>query len=578
MQVCVGPASYGGFSIIAYNNGKMALGLQQVEAIDLSQRTKWYALVRLIFLLAIAAPGLLSIYVFQGWNYAAQNAAIISAVAILSNLVFYALIRFHKNPTYHAFLAMVWIVFDILLITVFIFTNGGIESRSPILYTVPVLIAAALFGRQGIYMSSLTSTVLYVGLIIADYFNVIQSMGAYDPTLRSNLAYVVNTICFFPAVFLVIALAIDFITGLLSEKQRQLRESIDALERAQETAKLGSWEWDMKHDEVAWSKELFRIYEMEPDNHHLDYEGYLKLIHPDDVAAHIKIIQTGIKKKTSFKHDHRIVLADGTIKYMHGEGRPEFDRDGNVIKLLGTAQDITEIYHLDIAKREFVSLASHQLRTPASGVKAFLSILIDGHAGALNKKQVAFAKKAYASNNRQLDIIESLLSLASIESGRLTMFKETIDLSAFVKQCLTAHRHTIRDKKHKLTYVKPKTPVMVTVDPNALQMAVDNLVSNAAKYTLDGGHITAEIRSTKSHAYLEITDTGIGIAKKDLPALFQKFSRISDPASKTVGGSGLGLYMAKYIVELHKGTLTVRSKYGVGTQFIIKLPLASKKK
>lgn len=556
----------------------MALGLQKIEVLDLSQRTKWYALVRLIFLLAIAVPGLLSIYTFQGWSYAAQNAALISSIAIGSNIFFYLLILAHKNSTYHAFLAMVWIVFDMLLVTAFIFTNGGVESRSPILYTVPVLISAALFGRQGIYMSSLTSTVLYVGLIIADFFNVIQSMGAYDPTLRSNLPYVVNTICFFPSVFLVIALAVDFIIGLLSEKQQQLRESIDALERAQHTAKLGSWEWDVKHDEVTWSKELFRIYDMQPDNNRMSYEDYLKLIHPDDLEIHTKTIQAGIRKKRSFKHDHRIVLADGSVKYMHGEGSPVLDKDGHVIKLTGTSQDVTEMYHLDIAKREFVSLASHQLRTPASGVKAFLSILVDGHAGPLNKKQLAFAKKAYESNNRQLDIIESLLSLASIESGRLTMFKETLDLSAFVKECLAAHKHAVREKKHKLTYQKPKHPVLVLADANALQMAVDNLVSNATKYTLDRGTISVEVRATNTHAYLEVIDTGIGIARKDIPSLFQKFNRLSDPASKTVGGSGLGLYMAKYIVELHKGTLSVRSKHGVGTRFIMKLPLASKKK
>lgn len=556
----------------------MALGLQKVEAIDLSQRTQWYSLVRLVFLLSIAIPGLLSIYIFQGWNDAARNAAVISVIAVVSNLFFYGLLRIHKNTTYHAFLAMVWIVFDILLITFFIFQNGGIESRSPILYTVPVLISAALFGRQGIYMSSLTSTVLYVGLIVADFFGFIHSTGAYDPTLRTNLPYVVNTICFFPSIFLVIALAVDFITGLLSEKQQQLRVSIDALERAQETAKLGSWERDIKRDEITWSKELYRIYGREPQEDNLSYKDYIKLVHPGDASSYEKTIATALKKKTGFKADHRIILPDGTIKYLHDEGRPEYDKDGNVTKLIGTSQDVTEVQHLDIAKREFVSLASHQLRTPASGVKAFLSILIDGHAGPLNKKQRSFAKKAYDSNNRQLDIIESLLSLASIESGRLTMFKETIDLVAFTRQSLASHRHSIREKKHKLTYIKPKKPVYITADPNVLQMAIDNLISNATKYTLESGEITVTVRATNSSAYLEVSDTGIGIAKKDIPALFQKFSRLSDPASKTVGGSGLGLYMARYIIELHKGTLTVRSKHGVGTQFIVKLPLARKKK
>lgn len=555
----------------------MAVGLQTVEAFDLSQRTTWYALVRLVFLLAIAVPGLLSIYLFQGWNEIAQNAATISGIAIASNVVFYGLLRSYRHPTYHAYLAIIWIVFDILLVTAFIYANGGIESRSPILYTVPILISAALFGRQGIYMSSLTSTVLYVGLIIADYFGAIQSIGAFDPTLRTNLPYVVNTICFFPAVFLVIALAVDFITGLLSEKQRQLSASIQALERAQETAKLGSWERDLRYDDISWSKELFRIYGVSQDAEHMGFKDYLKHIHPDDLAAHKRTVQAALKKKVSFTTDHRIVMPDGSVKYLHDEGRPVFDKDGKIIKLIGTSQDVTEMYHLDIAKREFVSLASHQLRTPASGVKAFLSMLLDGHAGRLTKKQREFVKRAYDSNSRQLDIIESLLSLASIESGRLTMQVETIDLGTFVKKCLSAHRPAARRKKHTLHYERPDSTIYVLADANALQMAIDNLVSNAIKYTLDGGAISVHVKAEGKTAQVVVNDNGIGIAKKDLPLLFQKFSRLNDPASKTVGGSGLGLYMAKYIVELHHGRLDVSSKHGEGTQFRIKLPLAPQK-
>lgn len=557
----------------------MALGLQTIETVDVSQRTKWYALVRLVFLLAIAVPGILSIYLFQGWNETAQNAALIAGVAIASNIVFYALLRASSNMTYHAFLAIIWIVFDIMLITSFIFVNGGIESRSPILYTVPILISAALFGRQGIYISSLTSTVLYVGLIVADYFGAIQSIGAFDPTLRTNLPYVVNTISFFPSVFLVIALSVDFITGLLSEKQQQLTNSIKALENAQETAKLGSWERDIAHDDIAWSKELFRIYGLQPDCNRLGFNDYLEFVHPDDVDSHKRTIEAAIRKKTSFKTDHRIVLPDGTVKYLHDEGRPILDKDGHIIKLIGTSQDVTEMHHLDIAKREFVSLASHQLRTPASGVKAFLSMLLDGYAGTLKKKQRDFIKKAYDSNIRQLDIIESLLSLASIESGKLTMHMETIDLRNLTKHCLSTHRHAARQKKHRLILEKsPNSPMYVTADLNALQMAIDNLLSNAIKYTLDGGTITVALRASNRFAYLEVKDTGIGIARTDLPFLFQKFSRLSDPASKTVGGSGLGLYMAKYIVELHSGSLSVKSTHGLGTSFTIKLPLNGQKK
>lgn len=556
----------------------MALRFAEIEVNDISKRTKWYALVRLMFLLAIAGPGLLSIYMFQGWNLTAQNAAFISLIAIGSNLIFYILLRLLRSPTYHAFLGMIWIVFDLLLITLFIYVNGGIESRSPILYSVPILISAALFGRQGIYMSSLSSVVLYIGLIVSDYLGVIQSTGAFDPSLRTNLPYVVNTICFFPSILLVIALAVDFITSLLSEKQQQLRESIEALERAQDIAKLGSWEWQINSDKIFWSKELYRIYGIPLRKGSLRITEYFDLIHPDDVAQNRKIIRSAIKRKVPFKIDHRIIQPDGTIKFLHGEGRPELDRDGNVIRLSGTSQDVTEMYHLDLAKREFVSLASHQLRTPASGVKAFLSLLLDGHVGALSRKQREFAKKAYDSNDRQLDIIDSLLSLASIEAGRLTMFKETTDLRQLTGQCIDAHRSAAREKKLHLSYAKPKTAVQVTIDANSIQMAIDNLLSNAIKYTPPGGTVRIKLRAQGASAYIDVEDTGIGIAKKDLPLLFQKFSRLSDPASKTVGGSGLGLYMAKYIVELHKGKITVRSTHGQGTCFTLRLPLSTKKK
>lgn len=556
----------------------MILGLHDVKIVDLSQRVRWYAFVRILFIFAIAVPTFLSIYLFQGMNDDARNVLVIAGVALFSNFVFYGLLRLHPNSLYQMYLALIWLVFDIILVTGIVYTNGGIESRTPILYMIPILISAALFGRQGIYMSSLASTVLYVGLIVSDYFNFIESTGAIDTSLRSNLPYVVKTISFFPAVFLVVALAVDFIIGLLSEKQEQLRQSIDALERAQETAKLGSWEWDRKTNEISWSQELYRIYELDPEVRNLTYDDYLAFIHPDDVAEHRRVIKTALTRNQPFKTDHRVVLSDGTIKYLHGEGRPTTDRNGRVIKLTGTAQDVTEMYHLDLAKREFVSLASHQLRTPASGVKAFLSLLIDGHAGPLNRKQREFAKKAYESNSRQLRIIESLLSLASIESGRITMNTEPIELGSFVNRCLGSHRHAARAKQHALKYEKPTKKVEVVADMNALQMAIDNLISNAIKYTLDGGTITVKVSRMGRQARIEVVDTGIGIAKKDLPILFQKFSRLSDPASRTVEGSGLGLYMARYIVELHKGKLSVRSTHGVGTRFIIKLPLAPQKK
>lgn len=554
----------------------MAWGLKNIESSNLKSRTQWYAFIRLLFLLVIAVPGLISLIIFEGWstNVRVDFAVVIAAVS--SNLLFYGLTKLPGGTRYHQFLAAGWITLDILLVTVFIFINGGIESRSPILYAVPILISAALFGRRGIYVAAVTCGLIYMGLITLDYLGVIHSSGAFDPSLRTNLPYVINSLCFFPAVLCVIALAIDFITSLLFEKQREVRETIQALENAQEIAKIGSWEWDIQRDVISWSKELFHIYDIKPTDNAFSYAEYLKLLQPTQATSHRKVVQNAMKKKISFVVEHELEMPDGTVKYLHGEGRPVYDRRNRVIKMSGTLQDVTAIYHLDMAKREFVSLASHQLRTPASGVKAFLSLLMDGHAGVLARNQRRFIKQAYDANNRQLEIIDNLLSLASIESGKLSLHKERTDIQDLIKRSIPGHSAVVKARKQRVHFKKIRRNLFVQVDQGAMQMALDNLISNASKYTLERGSITVAVRPAKAVVYIDVTDTGIGIAKKDLALLFQKFSRVSDPASKTVNGSGLGLYMAKYIVELHGGKISVQSKHGVGTTFTIKLPLLVK--
>lgn len=555
----------------------MNWGLRKIEAINLKKRMQWYAFIRLLFLLAIAVPSLVSLYVFEGWSNNVRLDVAVIIIAISTNLLLYGLTNIGGNNRFHRFLGVCWIAFDILVISAFIFINGGIESRSPILYTVPILIAAALYGRQAIYIAATTCALLYAGLIGADYLGWIHSIGSFDPTLRSDLPYVINSLCFFPAIFLVIALAVDFITSLLFEKQQEVRDSVAALETAQEIAKVGSWEWNIVRDEITWSKELYRIHGLAPSDRKFSYSSYLKSLSPDAATIHRKAVLDAKRKKINFNVDYQIQLPDGTVRYLHGEGRPILGRDGTVIKMSGTSQDVTDIYHLDLAKREFVSLASHQLRTPASGVKAFLSLLMDGHAGKLTNSQKGFIKQAYEANDRQLEIIDNLLSLASIESGKLTLHTERIDIQELIKRGLPSHLAQVRARKQKLHFKKLRRKIHIQADPGALQMALDNLISNAIKYTLDRGTIDISLRVGKGVVYVDIQDSGIGIARKDLPLLFQKFSRVSDPASKTVNGSGLGLYMAKYIVELHGGRIIVQSRHGVGTRFTIKLPISSHK-
>ena len=556
----------------------MALSLYQRAAASISQRTRWYAFVRLLFLVAIAAPGLISLYAFQGWSTEMLLDLILFMIALASNALFYALILLHSHTTYQRTLGGIWIAFDILLVTFLIYANGGIESRNVILYVMPILMAAAIFGRVAIYCAAILSSVLYSTLILCDYFGVIQSVNRYNESLYTNFPYIINTISFFPSVLIVIALAVDFITKLLVAKEREAYESVVAMERAQEIAKLGSWHWDRAKDEITWSDGLTRILETYHASQPLTYSQYIQFVHPDDREVHHAIIMKALRNKKPFTMDYRILMPDGSVKYVHGEGQLIYDRSGDVTQVVGTAQDMTDARHLDDTKSEFVSLASHQLRTPASGVKAYLSLLIDGFAGQLTRKQLDFAKKANAANERQLDIIDGLLSLASIESGKLVLHRTSVNLNDIVRACLPDHRLEARRKKQKFSSHLSRSQVLIEADSNYLRMAVDNLISNALKYTPDRGQITVSTSTSSRSVYFDVTDTGIGITKTNLPALFQKFSRVTNPASKTVDGSGLGLYLAKYIVDQHRGNIIVRSRAGLGTRFRIRLPRAQSSK
>lgn len=563
--------------IVLYDKHIMAISSPLRETAELSQRTSWYAFVRLFFLIVIAVPGIVSLYVFHGWSEEVLRDIILFMVALATNALFYGLIIIHKNSMYQRTLAGIWIGLDILLVTFLIIVNGGIESRMTILYVMPILMDAAIFGRLATYIAALASGLMYVGLIVGDYLAIVPVTGRLDVSQHMSFPYVIDSASFFVSVLVVIALAIDFITKLLIKKEREAQESLVELQRAQEIARIGSWEWEIASDKISWTEELTKILHTYHAVQPLTYEEYMLFVHPDDRASHHKTVATALRKKKPFKSNYRIMMPDGSNEYIHTEGRLLTDREGNVTKIVGIAQDVTEAYHLDDAKREFISLASHQLRTPASGVKAYLSLLLDGLAGELTRKQKLFVKKAYEANDRQLDIIDGLLSLASIESGKLILHKEAINLNQIIRRCIPNHRLKAREKKQKLSVQLSRTTLPVRVDASHLQMAIDNLISNAIKYTPERGKITISSRATTASAYLEVVDSGIGIAKSDLPSLFQKFSRIHDPAHKTVGGSGLGLYLAKYIIDRHHGTISVRSRPGEGAQFRIKLPLKRKR-
>jgi signal transduction histidine kinase len=231
-----------------------------------------------------------------------------------------------------------------------------------------------------------------------------------------------------------------------------------------------------------------------------------------------------------------------------------------------------QLAEFDKVKEEFVALAAHQLRTPATGVKGNLGMLLEGYCGPLTDEQLEMLRDADDCNERQLALISDLLVVARTDSGRLLLSKDTADLGALLDEIIAEHRPGADARGHTLTLERPRKDMVIDMDAQKMRMVIDNLVDNAIKYTPDGGRLTVSASVDDSTAAVTVADTGVGITEDDQAKMFRKFGRVPNPMSDKVGGTGLGLYLANEIVKLHGGTIRLESTPGAGTTFTVTLP------
>ncbi|HUO62051.1 MAG TPA: MASE1 domain-containing protein [Candidatus Bathyarchaeia archaeon] len=226
---------------------------------------------------------------------------------------------------------------------------------------------------------------------------------------------------------------------------------------------------------------------------------------------------------------------------------------------------------LNKARDEFISLASHQLRTPATGIKLHLGMVLQKRMGELNSDQSKSVKTAYQLNESQIGQINDLLEIAQIDTGNLLLKKESADIDKIVIDVIEELSPTINYRGQTIKFVHDNDGHTSKVDKHKMAIVFENLISNASKYSKPGGKIEVGIASNKDGINISVKDDGIGIAKKDLGKLFKKFSRIDNELSVTRGGNGLGLYWVKNIVKLHGGKIHVTSRLGRGSVFTVSL-------
>lgn len=274
-----------------------------------------------------------------------------------------------------------------------------------------------------------------------------------------------------------------------------------------------------------------------------------------------------------------------------------FDENGNHVGFAKVTRDLTErkqqedslrkvnavlqqqqkeLTRLNISKDEFISLASHQLRTPATAIKQLLGLLIEGLQGDVDPLHLPILQKAYDSNERQIAIINSLLKVAQIDAGKVVLRKTRTDINRLLKDIIEEQRDTIERREQTVTSKLPTGAVMATVDSQYLRMALENIVDNASKYTPIGGKIEVSSVVKDGMVVVAITDNGVGIAQVDIKHLFEKFNRIPNRLTQKMPGSGLGLYWVEKVIDMHDGSIRVQSAPEEGTTFYISLPIESR--
>ena len=233
---------------------------------------------------------------------------------------------------------------------------------------------------------------------------------------------------------------------------------------------------------------------------------------------------------------------------------------------------------LDKIKTEFISVAAHQLRTPLSAIKWVLSILVDENATNLTLEQKSLLMKGYESNERIIRLINEMLVVTRIESGKMSYSFSFIHIEDLIDNCLEDFTNLAKQREISLTFEEHKVKLpYINIDPDKIRAVVQNLVENALYYTKNGGKITLSAKLEGNFVKIFVKDNGIGIPEKQKLGIFNKFFRAENALKARTDGSGLGLFVAKSIVEKHGGEIGFESKEGEGTTFYFTIPCAGQK-
>ncbi len=277
---------------------------------------------------------------------------------------------------------------------------------------------------------------------------------------------------------------------------------------------------------------------------------------------------------TITNNEQLIESKNGAHAWVQINYSPIFDDGGNVTSGIAIIRNISKDREIEEIKSDFISIVSHELRTPLSAIKGFLSMVLKKDFGELGDKQFHYLNRVYQSNQRMIDLVEDLLDVSNIESGRINLLPNPIAMENIISEVVSELASKGFERQIMLKVNRHHRLPLVLADETRLRQILVNLVDNAIKYSLPKSDVVVDFKVKADELVTSISDHGVGIAPSQIERIFQKFGRIYNPMSLQAGGTGLGLYIVKNLVENHGGKIWVTSREGKGSKFSFSLPIA----
>ncbi|MEO5845743.1 MAG: ATP-binding protein [Caldimonas sp.] len=366
------------------------------------------------------------------------------------------------------------------------------------------------------------------------------------------------------------------------QAEQMLRVERERLRLALSAGQMGAYELDIASDTLWWSPETYALFGVDASTFTPTRESVIDLLQAEEQPGFAKRRAEAIAQRKPFFDEFRIRRADGSNVWIGYRGQAEYDEQGRPARTFGVVMDITErkkaedvLRRADQDKDDFIATLSHELRNPLAPIRNAIGVLRQLEPG---DPKVAWCHDVIGRQTEQMArLLDDLLDVSRLTRRQLTLRKEHLDLSTAIKQAVEIAQPVIAAAGHELLVQMPQETLQVEGDLTRLAQVFSNVLINSAKYTPANGRIVVTSARQADQVVVQISDTGIGIAEEHIATIFEMFGQVESARHRSQGGQGIGLSLARGLVELHGGTIRARSEgIGKGSEFEIRLPLPAR--